>query len=87
MLAGRQQEAQANRDWKMEAAREHQQNRRQRAAWRMKRITSGFVTADNSVRILLFASAPIFKWMVGKPHLSAQENLQTAKSRQHQSGS
>jgi putative transposase len=32
MLAGRQQEIQAHRDRKLEAAREHRKNRRQRAA-------------------------------------------------------
>jgi hypothetical protein len=32
MLAGRQQEIQADRDGKLEAAREHRKNRRQRAA-------------------------------------------------------
>jgi hypothetical protein len=32
MLAGRQQEIQADRDRKLEAAREHRKNRRQRAA-------------------------------------------------------
>ena len=32
MLAGHQQEIQAKRDWKLEAAREQRKNRRQRAA-------------------------------------------------------
>jgi hypothetical protein len=41
VLAGRQQEIQADRDGKLEAAREHRKNRRQRAAWSTKRITSG----------------------------------------------
>jgi hypothetical protein len=41
MLAGHQQDIQAERDRKLEAAREQRKNHRQRAAWLMKRITSG----------------------------------------------
>src|ERR1039457_1012472 len=41
MLTGRQQEIQADRDRKLEAAREQRKNRRQRAARSTKRITSG----------------------------------------------
>jgi LPS O-antigen subunit length determinant protein (WzzB/FepE family) len=44
MLAGHQQEIQAERDRKLEAAREQRKNRRQRAARRMKRITSALPT-------------------------------------------
>jgi hypothetical protein len=44
MLAGHQQEIQAERDRKLEAAREQRKNRRLPAAWRMKRITSGLPT-------------------------------------------
>jgi hypothetical protein len=41
MLAGHQQEIQAERDRKLDAARKQRKNRRQRAAGRMKRIISG----------------------------------------------
>jgi hypothetical protein len=44
MRAGHQQEIQAERDRKLDVAREHRKNRRQRAAGRMKRITSGWPT-------------------------------------------
>ena len=44
MLAGHQLEIQAERDRKLEAAREQRKNRRQWAARRMKRITSGLPT-------------------------------------------
>jgi hypothetical protein len=40
MLGGHRQEIFAERDRKLEASREQRKNRRQRAAWRMKRITS-----------------------------------------------
>jgi hypothetical protein len=44
MLAGHQQEIQAERDRKLDAAREQRKNRRQRAASRMKWISSGWPT-------------------------------------------
>ena len=44
MLAGHQQEIQAGRDRKLETAREQRKNRRQRAACRLKRTTSGLPT-------------------------------------------
>jgi hypothetical protein len=44
MLAGHQQEIQADRDRKLEAAREQRKNRRPRAARRIQRITSGWPT-------------------------------------------
>ncbi len=44
MLAGHQQEIHAERDRNLEAAREQRKIRRQRAARRMQRITSGLPT-------------------------------------------
>jgi len=44
MLSGHRQETQSERDRKLEAAREQRKNRRQRAARRMKRITSRWPT-------------------------------------------
>jgi hypothetical protein len=44
MLPQHQQETQADRNRKLEAAREQRKNRRQRAASRMTRITSGWPT-------------------------------------------
>jgi hypothetical protein len=46
MLAGHQQEIQAERDRKLDAAKEQRKNRRQRAAW-MKRIAPGWPTMQN----------------------------------------
>jgi hypothetical protein len=53
MLAGYQHEIQAERRRKLEAAREQRKNRRQRVAWRMKRITSGWPTIHPELRLSL----------------------------------
>jgi len=52
MLAGRQQEIHKERDRKLEAAREQRKNRRQRVAWLMKQITSGWPTTRQAISAL-----------------------------------
>jgi len=54
MLAGYQHEIQAERDRKLEAAREQRKNPRQRVARQMKRITSGWPTIRESLTVSAF---------------------------------
>jgi hypothetical protein len=59
MLAGNHQEIRAERDRKLEAARQQRKNRRQRAASLMKRITFGWPTLHWKLRVACSETACI----------------------------